>query len=104
MYKIGITGSIGTGKTTIANIFGLFNFPIFDADREIKRILTKAEIKQKLNDIWPLVVKKDYIDKPKLKEIIFSNDIAKKKLEKLLYPYLQVELQKFEIVNKKKKY
>ncbi len=102
MYKIGITGSIGTGKTTIANIFGLFNLPIFDADREIKKILTKAEIKQKLNNIWPLVVKKDCIDKLKLKKIIFSNDVAKKKLEKLLYPYLQIELQKFEIINRRK--
>ena len=37
MYKIGITGSIGTGKTTIANTFALFNIPIFDADREIKK-------------------------------------------------------------------
>ena len=41
MYKIGITGSIGTGKTTIAKIFALFNIPIFDADREIKIILEK---------------------------------------------------------------
>ena len=52
MYKIGITGSIGTGKTTIANIFALFKIPIFDADREIKNIL-KKEIKQKLKNIWP---------------------------------------------------
>ncbi len=37
MYKIGITGSIGTGKTTIANIFALFKIPIFDADKEIKK-------------------------------------------------------------------
>ena len=38
MYKIGITGSIGTGKTTIAKIFAFFNIPIFDADKEIKNI------------------------------------------------------------------
>ena len=41
MYKVGITGSIGTGKTTIANIFALFKIPVFDADREIKNILKK---------------------------------------------------------------
>jgi len=45
MYKIGITGSIGTGKTTIANIFALFNIPIFDADREIKKILSRINLK-----------------------------------------------------------
>ena len=84
MFKIGITGSIGTGKTTIANIFALFNIPIFDADREIREILKKKEIKQKLKNIWPLTIKEDQIDKLKLKEIIFSNNIEKKKLEKLL--------------------
>ena len=53
MYKIGITGSIGTGKTTIANMFALFNIPIFDADPKIKKILRKKEIKQKFKNIWP---------------------------------------------------
>ena len=101
MYKIGITGSIGTGKTTIANIFALFNIPIFDADREIKKILRKKEIKQKLKNIWPLVVKKDHINKFKLREIIFSNNIEKRKLEKLLYPYLKVEFENCENVNYK---
>ena len=99
MYKIGITGSIGTGKTTIANIFALFNIPIFDADLEIKKILRKKEIKQKLKNIWPFIIKKDQIDKLKLKEIIFSNNIEKKKLENLLYPYLEIKLKKFEKKN-----
>ena len=101
MYKIGITGSIGTGKTTIAKIFALFKIPIFDADREIKIILEKKEVIQKLKNIWPLVVKKRYIDKLKLREIIFSNIDQKKKLEKLLYPYLEIELNKFEENNYK---
>jgi dephospho-CoA kinase len=83
MYKIGITGSIGTGKTTIANIFALFNIPIFDADLEIKEILRKKEIKQKLKKIWPLIVKKNQIDKLKLRKIIFSNNIEKKSRSQL---------------------
>lgn len=102
MYKIGITGSIGTGKTTIANIFALFKIPIFDADREIKKILKKKEIKQKLKNIWPSIVKKDQIDKLKLREIIFSNNTEKNKLEKLLYPYLEIEKKIFEVANNKK--
>tara|TARA_B100000900_G_scaffold384868_1_gene374071 strand:+ start:43 stop:657 length:615 start_codon:yes stop_codon:yes gene_type:complete len=103
MYKIGITGSIGTGKTTIANMFALFNIPIFNADQKIKKILRKKEIKQKLKNIWPLVIKNDHIDKLKLREIIFSNNIEKEKLEKLLYPYLEKELKEFENINYKKK-
>ena len=102
MYKIGITGSIGTGKTTIANIFALFKIPIFDADQEIKEILKRKTIKQKLKTIWPLIIKKDHIDKMKLREIIFSNNMEKKKLENILYPYLEIELKKFETINHKK--
>ena len=103
MYKIGITGSIGTGKTTIANMFALCNIPVFDADREIKKILKKKEIHHKLKSVWPLVIKKDQIDKVKLRKIIFSCNKEKKKLEKLLYPYLEIELKKFEKTNYMKK-
>ena len=99
MYKIGITGSIGTGKTTIANMFALFNIPIFNADREIKKIYEKKEVIEKIKRTWPLIVKKNHVDKFKLKTIIFCNNKEKKKLEKLLYPYLEKEFKKFENLN-----
>lgn len=103
MYKIGITGSIGTGKTTIASMFAKFNIPIFDADKEIKKILAKKQIKKKLKNIWPEILKTDKLDKQKLKKIIFVNKIEKKKLEELLYPYLKKEQNKFENLNRRKK-
>ena len=99
MYKIGITGSIGTGKTTIANMFAMFNIPKFDADKEIRNILSKENVKRELSNIWPTVVKKNNVDKQKLKSIIFSNEKEKTKLEKLLYPFLEIELKKFEKLN-----
>ena len=48
MYKIGVTGSIGSGKTTIAKIFTLFKIPVFDADKTIKKILDRENVKKKL--------------------------------------------------------
>ena len=99
MYKIGITGSIGTGKTTIANLFALFKVPIFDADKEIKKILNSEKVKQKIKNKWPHVIKKNKINKSKLKSIIFSNKYEKIRLEKLLYPYLQIEKDIFEKTN-----
>ena len=103
MYKIGITGSIGTGKTTIANLFALFNVPIFDADKEIKKILAREKIKQRIKRIWPKVIKNDEIEKSKLKTIIFSDKKEKKRLEELLYPYLEIEKEKFNNANHAKK-
>ena len=103
MFKIGITGSIGTGKTTVANMFTLFNIPVFDADKEIKKILNDEGVKKKLKSMWPQAIKKNVIDKHKLKSIIFSNKNEKKILEKLLYPYLEVEKNKFLNINSKNK-
>ena len=86
MYKIGITGSIGTGKTTLANMFALFRIPVFDADKEIKKILNNKEVMQKLNIIFPNIIKKNNIDKPKLKTIIFSDKNKKKKIREFIVP------------------
>ena len=99
MYKIGITGSIGTGKTTIANLFALFGLPIFDADKEIKKILNNEKIKLEIQNKWPQVVRSNKINKSKLKTIIFSNKYEKMRLEKLLYPYLEIEKSRFEKKN-----
>lgn len=103
MYKIGITGSIGTGKTSIANIFALFNIPIFDADKEIKKILSVEKIKKEIKKIWPKAIKDNRINKLELRSIIFSNKNEKRKLEMLLYPYLQTEKVKFENTNNSRK-
>ena len=102
MYKIGVTGSIGSGKTTIAKIFALFRIPVFDADKTIKKILDREDVKKKLKKIWPIVIKRDGIDKLKLRKIIFSNLSEKNKLQKLLYPFLEKEKIKFEKKNHKK--
>ncbi len=102
MYKIGITGSIGTGKTTIANLFSLFKVPVFDADKRIKQILNSEKIKQEIQKKWPQVLKENKINKSKLKSIIFSDKYEKIRLEKLLYPYLEIEKNKFEKINYKK--
>ena len=99
MYKIGITGSIGTGKITIANLFALFKVPIFDADKEIKKILNNEKVKQKIQNIWPHVIRENKINKSELKSIIFSSKYEKVRLEKLLYPYLEIEKERFEKKN-----
>ena len=54
MIVIGITGSIGMGKTTISAMFRLLNIPVFDSDKEVKEILEiNKEVKEKIADIWP---------------------------------------------------
>ena len=49
MLKIGLTGGIGSGKTTVANIFKVLGIPVFDADAAAKDLMeNNAELKEKL--------------------------------------------------------
>ena len=103
MYKIGITGSIGTGKTTIAKMFARFKIPVFDADSEIRKILARKIIKKEIKNTWPSVLKAKNLNKEKLRKIIFTHKSEKKKLENLLYPYLKIEQKRFEKMYYKEK-
>ncbi|MFY7651679.1 MAG: dephospho-CoA kinase, partial [Chitinophagaceae bacterium] len=60
MYKVGITGGIGSGKSTVAKIFACLGIPVFDADIAAKNIMeTNAAVK---NAITQLLGKQSYID------------------------------------------
>ena len=42
MIIIGITGSIGMGKTTVSNMLRFFKIPVFDSDQQVKKISKKS--------------------------------------------------------------
>ena len=54
MIIIGITGSIGMGKTTVSKMLRILKIPVFDSDRAVKEILEKNYvIIEKISKIWP---------------------------------------------------
>ena len=57
MIIIGITGSIGTGKSTIASMMRILKFAVHDSDLEVKKILENNElVKNKIKKKWPNVI------------------------------------------------
>ena len=87
MIIIGITGSIGMGKTTVSTMLRCLNIPVFDSDKEVKQILeTNNEVKEKIANIWPetimLLNKERKINKLLLGNIIFKKKKEKKYLKK----------------------
>ena len=57
MIIIGITGSIGMGKTTVSNMLRFLKIPVFDSDQQVSRILEKNyDIIEKVSNIWPSTV------------------------------------------------
>ena len=96
MIIIGITGSIGTGKTTVSKMLKLLKIPIFDSDQKVKGILDKNQlIITKISKIWPDAISpkpaQKKIDKIVLSNKIFKNIKERKKLEKIIHPLVEKE-------------
>jgi len=98
MIIIGITGSIGMGKSTIASMLKFFRIPVHDSDLVVKELIeTNSLVLKKIKKNWPEVIdiinSKEVINKGKLSEIIFNDIKCKENLEKIIHP----------LVNKKRK-
>ena len=91
MIIIGITGSIGMGKSTVANMLKQFKIPVFDSDKEVRDILENNNaVKKQIYDLWPDVIlietKEKEIDKNLLSRKIFGNIKYRKTLESIIHP------------------
>ena len=100
MIIIGITGSIGTGKTTVSKMFKILKIPIFDSDKKVKEILNKDQLAiEKILKIWPDAISsrqiKRKIDKVVLSDKVFKNKKERKKLENIIHPLVEKERQIF---------
>jgi len=91
---IGITGGIGTGKSTVANFLKEKGATVIDADRIGWEILTKR--KEQLVELFghQILNKTNQVDRRKLGKIVFKNHNQRKALETLVHPFLLRELKK----------
>ena len=100
MIIIGITGSIGTGKTTVSKMFKMLKIPIFDSDKKVKEILNRNQfVLEKISKIWPEAISSNQIqrkiDKVVLSNKIFKNKKERKKLENIIHPLVENERKIF---------
>jgi len=102
MIKLGLTGGIGSGKTTVAKVFETIGVPIFYADDEAKKFLYNNEVKQKLIELFgsKVIDDKGEVYKPELANIVFNDSESLKKLNSLIHPLLIREFKNW--VEKKK--
>jgi dephospho-CoA kinase len=104
MKIIGLTGSIAMGKSFITQQFLNFGVPVFDCDIEVAKILSNnQEVKADISKIFPAACINGEIDKKKLGEIVFNNKKAKERLEEIIYPVLDKEIDSFIKDNQLKK-
>jgi dephospho-CoA kinase len=88
MLKIGITGGIGAGKSTVAGIFKVLGVPVFDADATAKNILnTDSVLREQIADTFGSeTYKNGLLDKKYLATLVFNNPDQLAKLNALVHP------------------
>ena len=92
MLKIGITGGIGSGKSTVCRVFSALGIPVFDADRIAKDHLnTNEDIYEKLVNVFGAAVylSDHTIDRKYLAGIVFNNPSLLAKLNEIVHPVVR---------------
>ena len=93
---IGLTGGIGSGKTTIAHFFAEKGVLIYIADQEARKIMDSNEIQQAILALFgPSVFEKNKIDRAKLAAIVFNDPKKLKELNSIVHPAVRSHFKKW---------
>ena len=93
MKIIAITGSIGCGKTFLANIIRSLGYVVYDADKWVKYLYYRPAFLNVIKQSFPKVFDNDgSFNKRKLRNLVFNNTNELKRLEKIVHPFLKQKL------------
>lgn len=93
---VGITGGIGSGKSTICEIFRHLNIPVFEADLEAKKLIhSNTVIKAGLIDLFgeAIYTSDGTVDRKELARLIFNDENKLTKVNELVHPLVRSEFR-----------
>ena len=93
--QIGLTGSIGSGKSAVADLFAVWGSKIVDADDFARKLLAEgtAQSRTIVERFGPQITRPDgSLDRFALRSLVFSNEAAKLELESLLHPEIRAKM------------
>lgn len=96
MFVLGLTGSIGMGKSTAACHFRRLGIPVFDADRTVARLMARGgRAIPPIAALFPSVIRDGAVDHDSLAARVFADETALGRLEKILHPMVDEEKRAF---------
>lgn len=101
MIKVGITGGIGSGKTTVCKVFRVLGIPVFEADTTAKQLMnTDAELREKLIGLFGTAVYQpdQTIDRKYLAGIVFTNPSLLAQLNELVHPVVRKAFEEWCLI------
>src|ERR1044071_3786321 len=86
--RIGLTGGIGSGKSTIAKVFEVLGIPVYYADEEAKRVMNEDESlkEQIIQHFGPEAYKEGQLDRRYISAIVFNNREMLELLNSIVHP------------------
>jgi dephospho-CoA kinase len=98
---IGLTGGMGSGKTTIANHLNSLGIPVYNSDYQAKKILNLPETVESLKSVFgDVIFTNELLDKEKLSKIVFKNPEQLKLLNQIIHPAVKVDFENWLKANK----
>jgi dephospho-CoA kinase len=94
MFILGLTGSIGMGKTTTAGLFAQEGVPVHDADAAVHR-LYEGEAAPLIEAAFPGSTRNGRVDRQKLSKLVLGNEVALKQLEHIVHPLVHEQEKVF---------
>ena len=94
MIVLGLTGSIGMGKSTTAKMFAEFGVPVHDSDEAVHRLYAGAAAPL-VEAAFPGTVHDGAVDRTKLSKLVLSDPSALQKLEKIIHPLVRADADAF---------
>ncbi|PKP51373.1 MAG: dephospho-CoA kinase [Bacteroidetes bacterium HGW-Bacteroidetes-12] len=101
MLTVGLTGGIGSGKSTVAKVFETLGVPVFNSDIEAKKLLfSNKKVIRLVKAEFPVAFENNQLNKPKLAQLVFNNPKALETLNQIIHPEVKKAFQQWA---KKKK-
>ncbi|MBR1774109.1 MAG: dephospho-CoA kinase [Bacteroidales bacterium] len=95
---IALTGSIGSGKTLIAQVFKHLGVPVYLSDVEAKKLYENKEMISQIEDLFGSgVITNGQIDKKKLADLVFNDSFLLKKLNNCVHPLVKQDFEKWAL-------
>ena len=96
VFRVGLTGGIASGKSTAAKFFGALGVPILDSDQVAREVVEPGQppLERLVERFGPTILTADgHLDRPALRDIVFSDPRARADLEALTHPAIGAALE-----------